>query len=129
MGNDQVVEIPGVPTWAVNLVQQVAEIRVKVESVPRIERELDELRKAMIPVKEHEEMLRRVDDLWDTRSNLVPQWLESKPKLDTMWDERSQIRGMLKMQRWLTVAVGLVLSTLTAWITIRSSGIHVSPGP
>lgn len=127
MGNDQVTEIPGVPTWAVNLVQQVAEIRVKVESVPRIERELDELRKSMIPVKEHEEMVRRVDDLWDTRSNLVPQWQESKPKLDAMWDERAQIRGILKAQRWVMAVMSLAVAILTVWLTLRSTGgIHIS---
>ena len=60
---------PGVPFWAMQLSAEVAAIRALVGSIPKIEKELDELRSNVVPMSEHKRLMDRSDILWDDRSN------------------------------------------------------------
>jgi hypothetical protein len=57
--------VPTVPFWALNLVADVAAIKVSCAAIPAIERELDDLRKVAVPMREHEALLKRTETLWD----------------------------------------------------------------
>lgn len=54
-----------VPAWALQLSTAMGEIRAKVESIPAIQQEVMSLRKEMVPMREHEVLTGRSDELWN----------------------------------------------------------------
>ena len=54
-----------VPAWALQLSTAMGEIKAKVEAIPGIKQDLLELRKEMVPMREHEVLIKRSDELWN----------------------------------------------------------------
>ena len=59
-----------VPAWAVQLVSDVATIRARTDSIPDLRREVEALQGAAVLQRDHEQLRKRVDTLWD-RYNAV----------------------------------------------------------
>jgi hypothetical protein len=132
MSNDEVdltrVPVPGVPFWALPLVQQVAEIRALVAAIPKLERELDTLRGETVPMVEHVRLLQQVSELRDLSREVMPQWSERRPRLDAMWDERTEMKGTMRAFRWALAGLGGLNALLaTLWIAYQA-GIRVHVG-
>src|SRR5215831_3408120 len=101
------VSMPSVPFWALPLVQQVSEIRALTAAIPKIEKELDDLRNNTVPMSEHKRLMDRSDTMWDLSQTVMPQWRERMPQIDQMWDERSQLQGALKGLKIVAAVLGV----------------------
>jgi len=122
-----------IPQWAANLQASVAKIEGQVGAIPDIVKELKELRANTVPMQEHVKLLQDVDLLKERDLGARSDWddiklkvLEPKGQLQTMWDERTQLRGSVALLRVMVSVIGTVLALLTIWSIVHTAGITVT---
>ena len=98
---------PGVPFWALSLSNEVAAIKTLVGSIPKIEKEVDQLRDNTIPKSEHERLMTRTD---------------------TLWDDRSSWQGSIRTLKWVAVALGAVQGLVILGLTLVQAGASLHFG-
>ena len=54
-----------VPFYVLTLTSDIAAIKTLCSAIPKIEKELDDLRANSVPMREHEALLKRTETLWD----------------------------------------------------------------
>ena len=96
-----------VPIWAVTLTAQVAEIKAKTDAIPDVQRELEGLKAAMVPMSEHQRLMARVDTLWDAYQATQGE-LKARSRSETLW----------------RLGFGVAYAVLTLWVAAHQAGIH-----
>lgn len=97
----------------------------KIDSQARdLKSELGELRSIMVPMNEHEILMKRVDELY--RQNQIGQsdWNRMVPQVATLWEERTQRQGAGAVWRWGVAIVLFVVAVLTAANLAHSLGFY-----
>ena|SRR5215467_7449383 len=122
------VSMPSVPFWALPLVQQVSEIRALTAAIPKIEKELDDLRSNSVPIGEHNRMRERQDHLWDLSQTVMPQWQERMPQIDQMWDERSQLQVGLQGLKVAAAVLGFLQGIVIVGLAVAQAGVSLHFG-
>ena len=123
---------PGVPFWALNLVSDVAAIKQSSKeaaaSIATIEKELAALRDASVPMDEHQRLRTRVGDMWDLSTRTIPQWEERRPRIDTLWTERSELFGSIRTIIWALRGLGLFQAGILVVFGAYQAGLRIHFG-
>lgn len=89
-----------------------------------LKEELDGLRKVMVPLNEHETLMKRVDVLYERDVQGREDWNRIVPQVGVLWDERTQRQGAGVVWRWAVAIGGFIVVVLTAANLIHSLGFH-----
>lgn len=122
----EMISTTDAPGWAIGLFERVAEIKVKVDVIPELQRKVEELQRTTVPMREHEDLLRRQETLWNTYQQVMPEWDQRKPQIDQMWEERAELRGGIKAIRVGMAILVVVQIALTIWLALRTSGARIT---
>jgi hypothetical protein len=124
-----------IPQWAANLQASVARIEGQVGQIPDIIKELKEVSAKAVTRDDHIRLLAEVEILKERDLGQRSDWedmktkvLDPKGQLQTMWEERSQIKGSIATWRFLAVASGLVFGVITLFATLHSLGVSIRIG-
>src|SRR5215468_8617408 len=119
---------PSIPFWALPLVQQVAEIRALTASIPKIEREMDELQKSVVPISEHKRLMERQDTLWDLSQTVMPEWRQRKTQVDEMWADRQRQQGSIRMLKLIGTLLAVLQGIVIVALALGQAGVSLHVG-
>lgn len=68
--------------------------------------ELTKLREQVVPMSEHESLMRRVDQLWNNDVGEQANWKRLNEQVPVLWDERTRIRAVLGFVVFLSAVAG-----------------------
>ena len=124
-------EPESVPTWALGVIERLAGIQARVDALPAIERDLDQLRKDSVPLSEHHSLMIRVDRLWDISNSELPTFVEMKAEVKALVKAQQQLEGTVKDRevrarnwRWLLATAMGLLALVLAWL--NSPHLHLN---
>ena len=121
-----------VPVWVADLRVSVAEIKGRVEQIPEIARELEQLRAETVPMKEHLKLMNDVEELQKRDLGARSDWEDVKSRvldptgpLSTLMEDRSQVRGGLRATRVVVGILSVIVLILTTITLINGLGLSV----
>lgn len=122
-----------IPQWAAQLGVAVAKIEARTDEIPDIIKELKELKANTVPMQEHVKLMNDVDTLKERDLSARSDWedvkgrvISEKGMLATLWDERAQMRGAIRViQLWVAI-VSFVVLLLGLFVAAHNAGIHIS---
>jgi hypothetical protein len=118
-----------VPVWVVNLTAEMTAIRTRVEVLPKMVTDLENLRANSVPVAEHLKLLADVDVLKERDLGARSDWEEMRVQVPMLWEERIKQQGARRTYRvWLGV-LSVVVTVLTAFTLLHGLGIQVTYKP
>lgn len=115
-----------IPLWAAGIQVSIAKIEGVTSQIPALGRAIEELRANTVPMKEHLELMTRVDELWNRDLSARSEWDEVCERVPVLWEDRVKRAGTQRAHRWWLGALSVAVAVLTALTLFHSLGVGIS---
>lgn len=121
-------ETESIPAWAANMRETVARIDERTQQIGHVVSMVEHLQKTSVPLSSHEYLMTTVRELEKRDTGARSQWEEMVPRVDTLWEERSEAIGGRAFRRTAVGFLAVVLSLATLYNLLHGAGL-VTLGP
>ena len=118
-------DISSVPNWVVDIKVSIAKIEGLTSQIPALTTAVEDLKANTVPMKEHLELMNRVEQLWNRDLSARSEWEEMTRRVPTLWEDRVQGMGTRRGYRVALTILSVVVTILTVLTLLRSLGVNV----
>jgi len=118
-------DISSVPNWVVDIKVSIAKIEGLTSQIPALTTAVEDLKANTVPMKEHLELMNRVEQLWNRDLSARNEWEEMTRRVPILWEDRVQGVGARRGYRVTLTVLSVVVTILTVLTLLRGLGVNV----